>query len=67
MMKKIKDTILDKLFWMMNSGCEFCINKARDSLNDNGKWPKFEFWHNLAWWFNKMEKRIYFIQYGKAL
>ena len=67
MHKKIKYTILDKLFWTFSHCCTFCLVKAGKRLNDDGQQSKFDFWINLAEWFNEIEKRIYFMQYGKAL
>ena len=67
MLKKIKGAILDKLFWTFSRCCTFCLVKSGNRLNDDGKLSTFDFWLNLAEWFHDMEKRIYFMQYGKAL
>ena len=67
MFKKIKDTILDKLFYVFYHGCNFCLSKARRYLRVGSSTLMFNFWMCLSSMCHKIEKRIYVMQYGKAL
>ena len=66
MFNKIRDAVLNKLFYVFCYGCEFCLNKAKKHLYDSS-YTRFKFWNNSAVWFNQMERLIYRMHYGKAL